>query len=210
MVGKRRMVRKKNRKSKKLATIGTVKRLISRTVEHKFDDYEYSASVSSSGTFLDCTAPIQGDGDFAERIGDQILLTSCHVHLLIAAADTYQRVRVCFFQWHPNTSLSVPTQGILFQDISSANAVVTSFWENDRKDQFTVLYDKTFSMVLTQDSALVGRKFKLNLKKARKKVQFYNSGVDASNKIYMFATSDSSAASHPAVYAQIRLRYMDA
>lgn len=193
---------------KKLATKQYVKKLVRKEAETKYNDNLFSASVDTTGTLIDVFDPAQGVAD-TDRVGDKVTLRGMRMSFKMAAADTSNYVRIVLFQWYPNSNLSVPTIGTVLFDVSTGDRAMTSPYVHDYQNQFHVIYDKVFTLAINSDTIIRTRTFKPNFKYVKKTVEFTAGTVNASNKLYVFAISDSGAISHPTVFMYTRVFYDD-
>lgn len=218
MAGKYVKRRYKKRPAKKPLTearIRTIaKKAVQSTAEHKYWEYPLdSRTISQTPTMLSLTglADIsQGTGDFRNRIGDTISMTSLHFKGTLTSVDSTQFSRIICFLWKPTTNDAVPTvtdllDGSWVADYAHAYKSI----DNARSKDLTILYDKTFLQVTGQDSGI--KKINFNIKfKTPKKIQFAGgSATDCSGMPFWLLMSDSGAATHPLLLLNYRMYYTD-
>jgi hypothetical protein len=153
--------------------------------------------------------PTQGLTD-SSRIGDSIILKSI-IHKMqlytnpsavLSIFPIY--IRMIWFQWHSN-DIPVLTQ-LLLTDPSSAGSSITinSFLSFDNRPLYTILSDKTISLIGPGASAGVSNEIytdksqtyydkHLPLKFAKKKMQFLAGTIDSTEHIYLFMISSVSS-----------------
>lgn len=216
MTGKRAMTKKFYRKNyspsfrnqQKLSSKQTkqVKTLIRADQEMKFRAYEQSGGVPLipviDGQYFDIS---QGQGD-SQRIGDSLQWAGyIDIRLSLIFRDIRHICRFIVFQWHP-TSTSAPSpqpDDILLPGIGGVNVDIHSMYSHDRKQNYKILMDRTFTLVgngtqtgaisfpLTT-SAVQYHRLLVPLKRARKNVQFIGGGLQATNRLFILRMSDSS------------------
>lgn len=224
----RRMVRQRRRKIKEsggivartktviptnmIATKNYVNKIVRSEIETKYFDQSSNFSPDYSGTSIFPLCDFgQGTTD-SLRIGDQIKIRRLYIgyhYYMSTVSDASNLVRIIVFQYNPNTTTGgAPTASLVLQQTS--NIVSPLVWRtNDRKQDINVLYDKTDVLDAVSRFATVKRVF-INLKYAKKTVQYNGNTTDGSHKLYVLFVSDSSAAPNPNVLFQTRLWYDDA
>lgn len=200
MVKRSSFKRKSNKaKSRKYATVGTVKRLIGRRQEKK----EYyinglDVALSTTATVVDLFKPTQGTTD-NQRIGDSVMLKNLHLkyHLFGDASSARANiVRIILFQWKENTT---PTASHILKDTSAGNSLVSPY-ENDNRLLRNILHDKRYVIGptagayngITSSFAPGGALSSAFITKLIKKVQFDAGSTSGSNKLYMLAVCQNS------------------
>lgn len=208
MPGGKRRNRKKAKGKVPKSVKNYVKKQIHKMSETKYIDQLYSALVDSTGILADMFQPTQGTGD-SQRIGDKVTIRGSRISIKLTCGDATNFVRIILFQWYPSTNLSVPTVGTILFDTTTADRAITTPYVHDYENQFHVFYDKVFTMSSVGDSYVISRVFKPNYKYVKKTCEFVGAGINASNKLYMLAISDSGAVVHPSVFAYWRHYYDD-
>lgn len=207
---RRRGPRKFSRKSNSKKFKSAVKKVIQSMVEVKYQDTsESNADITTTGTITDITALSRGTSDQGERIGDRVKLRSYRLKGSITGGDATNVIRVIYFIWHPNSVSLAPTmaQILLGGGTPTANSPNLNYVV-DGRDQFTVVYDKRFTMVGGSSSTSLMKKFNVVLKLSA--IQQYNTtNTSSTKKLYMLRVSDSSAINHPTISYVARTRYID-
>lgn len=206
----------RGRKRPRLATKKYVIKKIRQQIETKYLDIQLSPgfTVDWSGSVFSQLTNIQQGLTDSQRVGDSVKIRSVKIKINITkqdAANEDDHVRICIFQWYPNTALLAPTAAMLFPAafIGTGNAP-TMPWRYDTRDQYGILYDKTFS-ISSSDAKSKAWNFKPNLKFAKKTVQFDAATTSAANHLYLIMfNSSSAAASTTTVGYNSRLFYDDA
>lgn len=210
----------KRKKNNKLATVGTVKRIVNSNIEKKYE------LVYSSGTVLPNVAswiqtnlfmPAQGLGDNSSRVGDKVKLTKYFDFNYCIRADTTGTIahmcRIIILQWHDMVATFNASN--VLQDNTIGDRSVLSPYSHDEKNRFTILYDKTHTVGLglnTVDSGglptVIHRHKRIKVKKPQ--IQFLNAGtVYKNNQIYICAFSNVSTYA-PNLSYQAKFTYTDA
>lgn len=179
------------------------KSVIAKQSELKYFDTTVGISADVSG-FLGCLSLVpQGDTDIT-RDGDQLYATSMQIRGYINAADATNQFRIIVFMYKPETS---PTNDDILASATKGSVnYVNAPYHHDGRSAFTVLSDRSYSLVLGQSNDR--KAFKVNVK-LNKKLK-YNAGTTAGyNQIWYMCLSDSAAATHPGVSMTSRLRFRD-
>lgn len=198
----------KKRTYKKVGMKKYVNRAITKAlnsnIEKKYHDLWNVGGVSSTTALNKLTAIPQGTTDF-NRIGDQCKLKNIQMRFQLACADTIQTYRLTVFRWNRDDAVSTPTAAILYQTIGSSISSNPN-WDNIRKGDFTLLYDK----VITQTLANNANTFIKVFRKINSRIDFNGSGNTGKGHIYIAMTSDSGVASHPVIDQYSRVVFTDA
>lgn len=202
---RRRYSARRGRRTTRFLTKATFKRWQKKNIELKYYDYELDSTVDYSGSVFATSLVPQGDGD-TTRDGDKICCKALKIHGIIAAADTWNYVRLIVFVWKPS-AVANPSTGQILVDTGAADAP-QSFYVHDYRKNFTVLWDKTFRVAVSQPNLTIGFKKYIRLKDLN--INFITAGTSGQNHIYVMAISDSSAVSHPTVLYKSRLMFTDA
>jgi len=180
---------------KRSARKGAVKKLtekvnkLYRSVEQKYWEIsglgalptnDPSLAVRPYGTIT------QGDGDYGERVGDVLSVSSVNFHTTwnLAAGVAGRKCRIVAFVYkHNPDAVITPTATIwnLCMDSAQANSinVVNSFKDHDNNKSFSIVYDKSFVMNAS-DSAVITSKsinFTVRIPKKYQQVQYVAAGT---------------------------------
>lgn len=205
---------RKGKHGKRLATEQYVKKQIHKDDETKYFDATTSAgiglydTVSTAGTLYELSIPTQGAGD-SNRIGDKLELRGLRLRLAFQPGDSVNLLRMIIFQYRGNSTLHTPAINEVIQSIYVGVDSPLAPFTHDYKNQFGILYDKTYALSSAATPLIVINK-KIKLKYAKKQVAFTAASTNGSNKLYMILVSDSSAIPHPQVNFISRLFYDDA
>lgn len=190
--------------------VSKVKRIVKRQVmsmnewKHHVLDVPGDA-ISTSGQVTDLSAVAQGDTDVT-RDGDEINAHSISIRYSWTCPDTTNVVRVIIFQWLPD---STPVIANILNPLT-AGLETESHYNTDKADQFKILFDKTqvsYQAVSAQNHSPPYVRRKLRLRK--KKIKFNAGATDGSGKVYLLALTDSGVTTHPTLYFESRLNFMD-
>lgn len=189
-----------------------VKRLVHVQQELKFWDVSTNAyGIDNSGVTFTLSAVPQGDSD-SHRDGDRLYIRKMYVRGQIEFGDSTNIVRLIFYQWKPSTT---PILGSILLNGPSGSIDVHSQYSHDYRQQFKILYDKTFVIIGNSSSATSPytpvsiRQFQFTLRRLNHQMQFIGGGTAGTNQIYYLAISDSAAPSHPALTMSTKLMYTD-
>lgn len=132
------------------------------------------------------------------RIGDSIYNKALEIRGIIKCAGTTPtNCRLIVFQWHVDDNVTVPVStDILSVSQSGGNPSALSPFQHDaiKANKFTVLYDRTFPGNVYGDSSISIYK-KIDLKFAKKKIQFTGGTLNGMHHIYaLWESSDSYSA----------------
>lgn len=207
-----------------------VKRIVNVSQETKFLDTPIlTTAISTTPTISDLSIVPQGQTDNT-RGGDRIkwynqaLLRYTFLgaeSAIVLANDIYNQVRLIIFQFHPSAVAgTTPVASQILLPGPTTFIDIHSHYSHDGKQDFTILYDKTFTMVNNFKDTAAGYttymanhvkyvNLRLNLKRARKQVQYVGAGINGTNKIYEMVISDSGATPFPSFTRQARLYYKD-
>lgn len=206
-----------------------VKKLIRKEQEVKFHiPFENAANMDSTPIIIGCTDISAGTTDNT-RIGDKLRLTekmffkyTMNVDVGNDAAQQVILCRLVLFQWHPTTQsggATEPAASDVFINGPSGAVDSQSFYNHDKKQDYTILYDKCITMVGPGTStsnaynpSMIKNGFKIvSLKKARKNLQFVaTSGVTATNHIYlMYLANVANDLQNPLLTWSAQIFYTD-
>lgn len=189
------------RQAKAVATIA--RKQISRTSEWKHYTKNTTINPSTAGSLVDLSEVTQGDGD-TNRDGDSIFASSLQVRGVIESADSFNRVRLIFFQWTP---VSAPALSDLL--ITSAGYEVSSMYNTDKASNYKILSDRTYLVNQDVSGNADVRQIFMKIRINRRKIQYQAGGTTGARKVFLFAISDSGVSSHPTVELVTKLNYRD-
>lgn len=213
---RRRTFKKSASSSKKYVTWKSIKKYISKTVEHKYKDTDRaSTTVDATGNVYCLSVIPQGDTD-SQRNGDSVMPVYLRVKGSCHGADSSNVMRVILIRWHPDSaSVGDPALTDILQStiLSTTNAPYAPYI-HDKRNQFTVLSDRRYTLMGSVDSSKYISSFdiKVNLKRRKlmkKLIYTASDGTTGTDQIYICALSDSTATSHPAIAFTSRLSYTD-
>lgn len=220
MVMRKRKFRRFRRRARKfgpgrsLATKSYVKKLVHKESETKFfDTTPFNGSgIDTTGSFAILSGVAQGIQD-SQRIGDKLTLRACRIAYTMVPGDPYNVVRIVVFQWYPNTVLTIPTASLIVEALGIN--YMAPIRHDHVNNQFKVLYDKRFTMVLPAaagigaDSSVRTGNIIVPMKWVRKSVDFTSASTNAANHLYVYVVSDSAIAANPSITLTSRIWYDD-
>lgn len=176
-----------------------VQKIIQRNQETKMILHSYDTTVQDTGrtpvttNLNDCA---QGD-DQNHRTGNQILCTGMYGQFVITYADTTNLVRLVIYMPHDTDDEFTTLTPISFYDM----------------DKHTVLYDKTFA-VGSGGPMFKKITIKRKFNKGRRRGilgKFSTTAAGSMEKglIKLYAVSDSTAVSDPALQGYVRVYFKD-
>lgn len=179
---------KKYMKNKKLATKSYVKMQLAKNIENKYQDIaRIGDNIDYNGRIDRFTGVIQGQSD-TTRLGDKLTIKSLHLSYYAVSTDPNQTFRLIIFQWYPNTTLAAPIAADILA-LTGAASAISQYYVWDILNQFNILYDKVH--VLNDASTTsIHKKIKVNLKYAKKLINFTAATQEGSNHLYMLRISD--------------------
>lgn len=184
-----------------------IKAELKKNLEPKYNMYYNSSlGIDTTGNLSAVISNSQGSSD-TTHVGDQIELRSLYFNYYVTCADTFNVVRVLLIQ----TKGYVPSAAADIFQVSGSDSVLTSPYHHDymQTGLITVLYDRLHC--LDTYNPLQQHKGWVPMKYVKSKVQFDAGGSSVlTGDIYMITISDSSAASHPTINANILYNYTDA
>jgi len=197
---------RKDMKKKAYVTKEQLSKAISSSTEPKIFDLTMNiANVTYAGTIIDLCPVPQGVTEVT-RIGDELLPKRLEIRMNFINADAYNMYRAIIFRWKQNDTVAPTVGGIIESSGPSTTQSVYVPLNVNTRSTFEVLYDKTFNT----NAVSVANKFvKINLKLAKKKIEYSFSSTAGQNKIYMLIISDSSTATHPTHIGYSRLIFTD-
>lgn len=238
--GYRRKAHKKGKKAKgkSLVTKDYLKKTIGAVVELKYKDYGVTtafdgnnAAAAGPSHYYCLTGMVQGITD-SDRVGDRIYLRSLQLRgfVIFDKAAANGNVDICFrlvvFQFHPvvadagtltSMSTNLPISTILNFGSNTGGTLYgpDSFMNHDRRQTYTVLYNKLYSGYnqSTNYANIIKMDLNIPLRKARKHIDFISgSSTSADNHLCYFLISNvpSGQANPPTLQGVWRLNYIDA
>lgn len=183
-----------------------IRQVLSKRAEKKHFSITSTQNPDWSGTILDLSNISQGSTDLT-RDGDSATIRTLHIKGHLGNNDTYNIVRLIVFQWTSNSNVDAPTVGKLLDSTLLGTVYATHApYNHDRRSQFRVLWDKTFTAYADKPVVLFDTKY---LRAVTPRIQYIAAGTEGFNKLYMCMISDSSAVSHPPVVLSSKLNFAD-
>jgi len=190
-----------------------VQRLIQRNTELKYQNsITANTGLSTTATMYQITNIAQGTTDVT-RVGDRLKLVKSYMRGVVYCGDVSNIVRFIIFQWFPN---STPVAVDILLPGSSGAYDWTSQYNHDLRQEFKVLYDKTWTLVGNGSAATAPYTsayqacFQATLKPRHTELQYSGGGTTGTNQIWWMALSDSSAPTHPTIEFTFKTMYTDA
>lgn len=168
--------------------------------ELKWFAVNFNSNLDYGGVIVGLTTVTQGDTD-QTRDGDSLNRESIHVQYQLVRGDVTNALRLVLFSWGLNT---VPTPSDIWTNLGSSYAPYGIIFP-DAQQYVKVLDDRMYSVGDVNTNIVDAMKLKLS-----GKMQFASSTSTGTNKIYLFAISDSAASSHPTIVGSSTLRFRDA
>lgn len=193
-------------KRPKVASQTYVKRLIARNEEMKYVIVANTYSAITTTGVYSLSNSSQGITG-GQHIGDECTLRDLDFRMLVSVADSTNVVRVSIVRWKPNIGYAACSASAIYKTTSSG-LVLTSGFQEDGEDQYSVLYDEVFTLASAggnpeQIYRLIKRKFNFHQ-------DFLTSTANTSNNLFLLITSDSGAATDPQVQFQSTIGFTDA
>jgi len=220
---KRTFKRRSFKRTRRVARVGQVKRMISRNTETKWRQIANdSINTRYGGAGPDISilnALEQGTGQ-AQRVGRQVAMTSADITLLfVSRQNLFVRCRILIFIDKQSSGMAPVSAAMLFAAVGTLDAqtLMTPVNPDLFPSRFTLLRDKTVGVGYENGPTPIAMertvKFKINLRKT--KVQYTapeaNLAAMSKNVLYLFILSDEAVTDNqPAVTARTLLRYKDA
>lgn len=183
----------------------------------------YSNTLTTANCLFPCRDIVQGDGDFGERIGDKIRITSWYLtfNLLLQAPTVYDIARITIVQFKTNSDGATAQASFINQYFNSSSAASTyqplALLDWDNRGSFRTLYDKSFNLTSAlaggaSPAALsTGKRITIKIvppKVGREVTYFNGSSTPCKNEIFAIFQSRSNAATTVMEY-NTRLVYTD-
>lgn len=173
-------------------------------VEKKYLDVLNAGSLTNVTAINKLSGIPQGQND-SQRIGDKVTLRNLQYTMEMSCADTFNRIRITLIRWNRDDNTSVVTAAGVYQNLGLSLHSPFNF-DALRKGDFTILYDKVHNLVVNQDSTIKNVKKLIKIKSA---INFNAAGTTGEGHIYSLLTSDSGAATHPAINEYTRITFTD-
>lgn len=193
--------------------VRTAQRVINYNLEKKYIDTAYSGGLDSTGVLTAVTASSVGTGDQSARVGDKIKALSLKIkwQFITNINVSTSFIRVIWFQWHPDSSVTAPTVGDILQPAPS----YTSFYNHDKGSLFSIFSDCTYTLQTQgRTNVSVNKTFRFGSKLGKMKfvkpiVKYTTGSGSGCDQIYCLIISDRSA-NTPTIQGTSRLSYTDA
>lgn len=152
--------------------------------------------IDWAGAVVRLSSTIQGNGD-TQRNGDTIKCTSLTLSYNIRnpsvlAPSLEQVVRVIVFRWLP-ADITGPVMADILQNTASESAIFTQY-NDDRREQFEVLYDKTHKVASEQNGFAGKSMVSQRYIKCNKKIEYNIGTSNGTSNIYMLYFSNQDPA----------------
>lgn len=190
------------------ATVKQVRKIVKKAL-HKDEEEKYaivqaSYSVSTTAGVYNIANTSQGSSG-GTHVGDECRLKSIWFRWAMGVADVSNVMRIIIFVWHPLMSFASPAALNILKTTTTPNQI-TSCYQEDGEDQYTILYDKVQPLCTSGDNYNPVGIFK---KKLNLKQDYATGSSNCSNNIYVLLISDSGAASDPYIYFTSRVAFTD-
>lgn len=193
------------KRAKNVATKSYVRRLISKNEEIKFANVSNTYSAVTTPGIYSLANTSQGDSG-GQHLGDECMLKSLEFRMLITVADATNAVRATLFRWRPNIGYATPSAAALLKT-TTAVLNLTSAFQEDGEDQYTILYDQLFLLAAAGGNPeQVARTIKRAL---NYKQDFLTGSSNCSNNVYLMLISDSAAVTDPQVQFFSKIGFSD-
>lgn len=224
MKGKKtKTFKKKNDLTNKVKKV--VNRQIAKITELKFFDTKMSSKRVQRGSnpqAVTClTLVAQGLLD-ENRVGDKLTLTSLNMRITVqlsqqtTAISLYSVHRIIILQYHPqyDCSVAIPLTYFMFPS-DTGQEYTRGQYTIDRKKDFSIIYDKTFSFYDSNAGGSMANKFhgyNISLKRAQKDVQYDAASASTMrNSLWCYVLGpDDNAVTNPVTFGTWRIRFRDA
>lgn len=173
----------------------------------------YDYAISTTPSLFQLSAIPQGDTD-TTRDGDRLELSKISLRGQVYCTDVTNIMRFIVFQFRPS---AVPVASQILQIGPSGAIDVWSNYNHDTRQEYKILYDKTFTMqgngaAATSpftDSSYQHFQRKITNNNFNKNLQYIGGGTGGTNQIYYIAVSDSNLAAHPTITFQAYFNFKD-
>lgn len=181
-----------------------VKKVLDKKVEKKYFDVVNAGSLTNVTAINKFSGVPQGQND-SQRIGDKLTLRNLQYTMEMSCADTFNRIRITIIRWNRDDNSDVVSAGRVYQNLGLSLHSPFNF-DSLRKGDFTILYDKVHNLVFGQSNTIKNVK---KLIKVKSGINFNAGGTTGEGHLYSLLTSDSGAATHPAINEYTRITYTD-
>lgn len=211
--GKRRRLRK--RKFRKTATIGSVRRMISRGQESKWIYATPGTSTVTNATALVALlAPSVANGaDRDQRNGNKITLAGLEWRVSMDAVTAACRARIVILHYKYALA-ALPGSGDSLSTASAANEYFSPFDPNYVPSQADVMYDRTFQLQIIGGAANVPQKKEVMIRLRKRIPVTYNdlttAALGAINKGALIFFMYADTATGFAQASNLQYRFKDA
>lgn len=198
------------RGKKQCVTKKDVKKLIKQdrqqTNELKyFNQTSVFASLLSSTGVLESVSNVARGASDSQRDGDRLLPTSLRISYSCFGESLSFQFRFIVLRWIPDDTGLAPTVPMILQN-SASGFSVNSDYVHDQRGQFNILYDKTHT-ISNNGNELLHKV--INVKMAKKQMDYTAAGIGGANKIYVLGITDRSLATSGTAQYVSRLNYYD-
>lgn len=186
------------------ATKAQIKKVLLNLSDTKNYDVQYTDTAPNTGMSAPShlTAVPQGDGA-SERIGANISVVGLQWSYVWTIADTTNVVRCIVLQCK---GTEVPTHNEVVAFASVGSGFVGNVSYHNQKRLFNILFDSG-PVCLSADTPQVSGNIKIH---KMMEIEYNNTGtINEKGAIYVYAWSDSVAASHPELRHNSTLYYKD-
>lgn len=186
------------------------RRVLRNQLEWKQYDTFNNFTAGWSGYVFTLANLTQGDGDDAERVGDEIYATSVDLRWYISNGDNNNVCRIIMFQYTADDTVN-PGVGTVLTNVGTAYSVISPYnADHVGKDKSVrILSDQMFTLNANFDGASQYRVGHTKVPLKIRKVQYLGGTVNGINKPWILVISDSSIVSHPDFKMYARLNYQD-
>lgn len=165
------------------------------------------ATDGATGIMLDLSNMSLGTAE-QQRLGNGANPTSYELRCRFEAIDLNNIIRMIIFRWAPDNSSTVPTIANILED--PGGGLLPPYWpyNSDERQLFQVLEDKSFQLILNQDSWIKFYSHGAKKLARSKTIEFTSGATTGTNHIYAFFISDSGAINHPLSTMMCKLNYV--
>jgi len=182
-----------------------IKRMIVQKEEMKFFRAGLNTTTSNVPVVSSLSNISQGDGS-EERIGNVITPIEMKLRLDLIIADSTNIIRFVIFRWN-DSDTTAPVAGDIFAAGLSGGVDTSSFYNDENKDRYRIMYDRTFVGSNTADSI---RQFTTKTIKLSKQIRYTSDAVvTGTGKYYQLNMSDSAVVTHPTLIWYTQTKYSD-
>lgn len=163
--------------------------------------------VNASGTLVNMTALIRGNGSVNSFEGDSVQPLSFLMRYGWQIADSYNYCRVILFQWNgasaPSVDAILDTTGTLLG--TGAAPFAEKQW--DTRKSYKIYYDRVHLLDASHPESY--EKVYVKLPNAKPTQFLYGTDVVQTGGIYLILLTDSTATAHPSIKYAAQLLYTD-